>query len=101
DWLACENGAISGVNRFDEKARYIRNGRDLGEFVHRDFTYQAALAAGLILLKMGVPPDGGNPYKHSRTQSGFTTFGSPYLLYLLAIASQVALTACWFQKWQV
>jgi membrane-associated phospholipid phosphatase len=50
---------------------------------------------------MGAPPDGGNPYKHSRTQSGFTTFGSPYVLYLLAIASQVALTACWYQKWQV
>lgn len=38
-WLACQNGAIAGVNRFDEQPRHIRNGRDLGEFVHRDFSY--------------------------------------------------------------
>ena len=100
-WLASQNGAIAGVNRFDTQARYIRNGRDLGEFVHRDFSYQAGLAASLMLLKMGAPPDGGNPYKHSRTQSGFATFGAPYLLYLLGVVSQVALAACWYQKWQV
>ena len=50
---------------------------------------------------MGTLPDGGNPYKHSRTQSGFTTFGQPYLLYLLAVVTQVALKACWYQKWLV
>jgi hypothetical protein len=46
-------------------------------------------------------PDGGNPYKHSRTQGSFTTFGQPYLLYLLAVVTQVALKACWYQKWLV
>ncbi len=39
--------------------------------------------------------------KHSRTQSGFTTFGAPYLFYLLAVVTQVALTAAWYQKWLV
>ena len=101
DWLASQNGALAGVNRFDDQARYIRNGRDLGEFVHRDFSFQAGLAACLILFKMGAPPDGGNPYMHSRTQSGFTTFGPPYLLDVLAIVTQVALTASWYQKWLV
>ncbi len=101
EWRASQNGAIAGVNRFDSAPVYLRNGRDLGEYMHRDFTYQAPLTAGLILLKLGVPADGGNPYKHSRTQAPFTTFGAPYLLYLLALVTQVALTACWYQKWAV
>ena len=100
-WLACQNGAIGGVNRFDEQPRHIRDGRDLGEFVHRDFSYQAALDAALVLVKMGAPANGGNPYMHSRTQTGFATFGAPYLFYLLAIVTQAALTASWYQKWYV
>ena len=100
-WLACQNGAIAGVNRFDEHPRHIRNGRDLGEFVHRDFSYQAALDASLVLLKIGAPANGGNPYMHSRTQTGFATFGAPYLFYMLAVVTQVALTASWYQKWCV
>lgn len=101
DWLGVQNGRIAGVNQFDPQARYIRNGRDLGEYVHRDFTYQAFLGACLMALKLGTLADGGNPYKHSRTQSGFTTFGQPYLLYLIAVVTQAALKACWYQKWMV
>lgn len=100
-WLAIQNGALSGVNHFDESPRYLRNGRDLGEYVHRDFTYQSFLSACLIALKAGTQPDGGNPYKHSRTQSAFTTFGQPFLFYLLAVVTQVALKACWYEKWMV
>jgi hypothetical protein len=100
-WLACQNGALTEVNRFDPRPRYIRTGRDLGEYVHRDFTYQAFLGASLVLLKMGALPDGANPYRYSRTQSGFATFGPPYLFYLLAVVTQVALGACWYQKWMV
>lgn len=101
DWLRIQNGALAGVNQFDAQARYIRNGRDLGEYVHRDFTYQSFLGACLTALKMGTLLDGGNPYKHSRTQSAFTTFGQPYLLYLIAVVSQAALKVCWYQKWLV
>jgi hypothetical protein len=101
DWLAVQNGALAGVNRFDDHPRHIRNGRDLGEYVHRDFSYEAALNACLVLQKIGAPPNGGNPYKHSRTQSGFATFGAPYLFYLLAVVTQVALTISWYQKWCV
>lgn len=101
DWLSVQNGALTGVNRFDGPPRYIRNGRDLGEYVHRDFTDQAFLGACLAALKMGTLPDGGNPYKHSRTQSGFTTFGQPYLIYLLAAVTQSALKVTWYQKWMV
>jgi hypothetical protein len=100
-WLAIQNGALGGVNRFRERPLYVRNGRDLGEYVHRDFSYQAYLGACLMLFELGVPVDGGNPYKHSRTQSPFATFGQPYLISLLAVVSQLALRAAWFQKWQV
>ncbi len=101
DWLKIQNGALSGVNRFEDKPLFIRNGRDLGEYDHRDFTYQAFLSAALIALKAGTLPDGGNPYKHSRTQGAFTTFGQPFLLYLLAVVTQAALKSCWYQKWLV
>jgi hypothetical protein len=101
EWLAVQNGAIAGVVRFDQQPRHIRNGRDLGEYVHRDFSFEASLNACLILQKLGAQANGGNPYKHSRTQTGFTTFGAPYLFYLVAEVTQVALTCCWYQKWCV
>lgn len=100
-WLEIQNGALGGANRFAERPLYVRNGRDLGEYVHRDFSYQAYLSACLMLFKFGVPADGGNPYKHSRTQSPFATFGQPYVLYLLAVVTQLAFRASWYQKWQV
>lgn len=101
EWLAIQNGALADVNRFDSERRFLRTGRDLAIFVHRDFTYQAFLTACLILLKAGTPVDGGNPYKHSRTQGGFSSFGSPFVLALLATATQLALKACWWGKWAV
>lgn len=101
EWLSVENGALVGVSRFDEVPRFLRNGRDLAEYVHRDFTYQAFLGACLAALKWGVLPDGGNPYKHSRTQGAFATFGAPFLLSLLGTVTQAALKACWYQKWRV
>lgn len=101
EWLAVQNGALAGVNRFVGEPLYIRNGRDLGEYVHRDFAYQPYLAAGLMLLKWGTPVDGGNPYKHSRTQGGFATFGAQYVLTQVATAAQLALHASWYAKWAV
>ncbi len=100
-WLAIQNGGLSGVNQFEAKPLFPRNGRDLGEYVHRDFSYQPYLAAALQAIKWGTLPDGGNPYKHSRTQSAFATFGPPYLLALLATVTQACLAVCWYQKWRV
>ena len=100
-WLEIQNGALGGVNRFGERPLYLRSGRDLGEYVHRDFTYQAYLGACLMLFKAGVPADGGNPYKHSHTQDPFATFGPPYAVYLLAAVAQLALKVAWYQKWLV
>jgi hypothetical protein len=100
-WLEIQNGGTAGASAFEPTPHYIRNGRDLADWVHNDYAYQAALDAGLIMLKMSVPLNPGNPYKHSVSQSGFATLGPPNLVNLLALATQCSLTACWYQKWIV
>jgi hypothetical protein len=50
-WLAVQNGQpTTATARYDPTPRRIRNGRDLGEWSHRDFSYQGPLVARLILL---------------------------------------------------
>jgi membrane-associated phospholipid phosphatase len=102
EWLAIEAGGVPPVQlAFDPSPRCLRNGRDLGEYVHRDFVYQAYLDAALII---GAWPGSGNathPYAHSANQSGFVTFAQPHLLELIARASRAALKAAWYQKYLV
>jgi hypothetical protein len=100
-WLDSQDGVAQSASALEINRCFVRNGRDLAEYVHRDFIYQGALSAGLILLDMGAPLNPGNPYKRSRGEAGFATFGAPYLLYLIATATHAALTACWYQKWMV
>jgi hypothetical protein len=100
-WLELQNGnpALSAEN-FDDAPSFINNGRVLGEWVHRNFPYQAALTAALILLSYGTEAlDDANPYKGSSNQSGFITFGAPHILDLIARVSNHALKAAWYQKW--
>lgn len=99
NWLAIQNGAASMTNRIEATQRYIRSARDLARYVHQDFTYQAFLNACLILLGTNAPFDAGNPYKRSTTQSGFSTFGAPHILDLLAKVANYGLKASWYQKW--
>jgi len=100
-WLDLQNGVPFGALKLDDSSCFIRGGRDLAEYVHRDFSFQAPLSAGLILLNLRAPLNRGNPYASSSGQAGFVTFGAPHLLYLIALATQSALTACWYQKWVV
>ena len=44
---------------FDSTRRYIRNMRDIGQYVHVDALYEAYLNACLILLGLGMPVDDG------------------------------------------
>jgi hypothetical protein len=101
EWLAIQNGYTPGTNVFDPTPRYIRNLRDLAEWVHVDALYQAYHQACLILLGMGAPFDEGNPYGWSQTQVGFGTFGGPHILSLVTEVATRALKAVWYQKWQV
>lgn len=103
EWLNIQNGGTpSSPAEYDPKPRYIRNGRDLGEWVHGDFTYQSILNACLILMSFGekaLCPE--NPYLSSKTQIGFITFGSAYILDLVGKSARIALEAAWFQKFLV
>ena len=100
-WLAVQNGAATGPNVFDPIKRYMRNGRDIGQWVHIDVLFQGYFQAFLIIAGLGVPFDNGNPYNNSATQAGFATFGGPHIATLLCEVSTRALHAVWNQKWLV
>ena len=81
---------------------FLHTGRHINAFVHVDELYQAYFMATLNLLdRMQIPFNPGNPYKHSRTQAGFGTFGNPHAVALVAELTTPALKAVWFQKWFV
>jgi len=101
DWLATQNGIASFAYPFESTPRYIRNLRDLAEWVHIDVLFQAYFNAMLILMGMGAPFDDNNPYKTSRNQDGFATFGPPHIASVLCGVASAALKAVWHQKWMV
>jgi membrane-associated phospholipid phosphatase len=102
EWLNVQRGfPPARVTRLDATPRYLLTGRDLAEYVHRDYPYQAFLNACLILLSLGVPLKGDYPYKQSLTQGGFITFGPPDALDCVARVASPALKASWYHKWLV
>jgi membrane-associated phospholipid phosphatase len=103
EWLNIQRGiAPSEAITFDANTRYLRNGRDLSEYLHRDYSYQAFLYAALILLSLGAAAlDDNNPYKSYTKQAGFTTFGGPDILDMMAKAGNAGLKAAWYPKWFV
>jgi membrane-associated phospholipid phosphatase len=111
EWLAVQNGA-AGVARHAGPYRHIRTARDLAAYVQLDFSYQAFLTACLVLIEMegttdvrrpykGAPYDAANPYRVSKNQSGFSTFGAPHALDLVARVANLALRHAWYHKWLV
>jgi hypothetical protein len=110
EWLVLQTGVPPyRVWEKDPMPRYIYNGRGLAEWVHYDFLYQAFHNAALILLNqspdtiLNVNPylNPANPYKNTKVESGFATFGGPHICCLLGTVTGVALCAAWFQKWLV
>jgi len=109
DWLRNQRGFLpDSALHLDATPRYIRTGRDLAEYVHRDFTYQAFLNAALISFGAAyakheprAPFSRGNPYVDSLTQTGFSTFGGPHVLEMIPRAASISLRASWYQKWLV
>jgi hypothetical protein len=93
----------------DPTPRYIYNGRALAEWVHYDFLYQAFHNAALILLNqdpdttLNANPylNPTSPYKSTKVETGFATFGAPDICCLVGTACSAALKAAWFQKWLV
>ncbi|RKH58198.1 kelch repeat-containing protein [Corallococcus aberystwythensis] len=112
EWLRIQNGQLpSQPETLDPTPRYLRNGRDLAEFVHHDFPLQASLNALLILTVRNdtdtdgksSPPvhDENNPYRQYQKQDAFATFGNADGQDLLGRVMKLALLGIWFQKWQV
>ena len=102
DWLNIQNGGVPfETQQYDPTPRYIRNGRDMSQWVHVDVLYQGYQHAMLVLMGMGAPFDTDNPYAGSATQEGFTTFGGPHIATLMPEMSTRALKAQWYQKWFV
>lgn len=100
-WLAVQRGISQPPDSFDPVPRYMRNGRDIGQWVHVDVLFQGYFHAFLVLASAGAPFDDGNPYTNSPNQIGFGTFGGPHIATLLCEVSTRALKAVWFQKWFV
>jgi len=102
DWLAVQNGADpSDIIHYDPTPHYIRNLRDLAQWVHIDALYQAYLQACLILLGQGTRIDPGLPLFDSKVQAGFAQCGGPHILTLVTEVATRALKAVWYQKWFV
>lgn len=99
-WLHIQNGGAPVTAATPDGPYYLASGRDLAEYVHYDFSYQAFLNAALILLSFGNGAvDDRNPYKAIANQGGFVTFGAAHLLDLVARVAVDALRASWYQKW--
>lgn len=125
EWLAVQNGNTPNQQVCDEMFRFIRNGRDLAQYVHIDLDFNAFFNAGLTLLSgraqgrcearpgIGIEFERCLPYINpgastdeqflgkSNNQGGFVTFGATHLLSLLLEVTNRSLIAVWFQKWSV
>lgn len=101
DWLDVQNGASPGGLTYDSTPRYMRNLRDLGEWVHVDALYQAYLQACLILLGQNTRLDPGLPLYDAKVQAGFAQCGGPHILSYVTEVATRALKAVWYQKWFV
>lgn len=103
DWLDIQNGAAPAVsNNIDPTPRYIRNGRDMGEFVHQDTPSQIYYSAALIMLGWGNSAlSVTNPYLTSATQDAFVQFGVPHVIDMVTKAALAGIKCAWYQKWNV
>lgn len=103
EWLRIQRGESPDQSiDFESQKRYIFNSRSLGEYVHRDVSFQAYQQSALILLRYGSSAlADGNPYSNSYNQSSFVSHGAPFILDLVNRAALAALHAAWYQKWVV
>lgn len=121
EWFKVQEGiGTKQVDKTKKTPLFIRNLRDLGNWVHFDVLYQHFLNACLILSNENANarntggiapflPDKGNLYvagnifgnMNFKNQAAFVTFGDQFIFTLLAEAVTRALKASWFQKWYV
>jgi len=106
-WLKVQNGlrrALGPDDRDRVDTRFITTPRDLAHYVHFDAAqnpFQPFFGAALVLQDLGMPLDGNLPYRWSKTQDPFATFGYQHLYDLVTDLSTRALRTVWYQKWWV
>jgi hypothetical protein len=101
-WLNIQMGVAGGSNVFDTTPRYIRNTRDLAQFLLVDFMGQANILALFQLLSYGNPALApNNPYLSLTKTSSGITFGSQWATDLVSRAPDTALRSAFYQKWLV
>lgn len=100
-WLEMQRGLQQEAARFDGTTRFIRNGRDLGQWVQRGQIFQAYQLACLQLLESKAELNETHPYRTISNQAGFATFGRAHILSLVSEVATRALKAVYYQKWAV
>jgi hypothetical protein len=102
-WLEIQMGIGKGAGvSLEETPRNIRNGRDLAQFVHLDYSYSPYYLATWLLMNLGdMALSEDNPYVWSKSQDHFVTFGGPDALEFTSRAAKPAFHAAWWQKWMV
>lgn len=105
EWLSIQNGGNpGGVTSaiMDGSRRHIRNGRDMAQYVLRDFINQPYLSAALIIGGFNANALMPNsPVKNSVTQTRDPMWGPNQVLDALSRVATMSQSAAWYQKWQV
>lgn len=102
EFMDVQNGMPTGKSLTPAGPLYLHDGRGLAAYTHEDVLYEAYFVAYLLLDKLGgsfLNP--GNPYRSSKTQNGFASFGGPDVSAALATVAGLAIKAVWYQKWWV
>ena len=111
EWLLLQSGLPPYLTeQFDPTFRYMHTPRNLAQFVHYDYLFQAFHQA-LLILTADYPEtlltpnvsqlSNTNPYKTSNVQTPWTSFGPPLFLDWIGRVSGLALKTVWHDKWAV
>ena len=103
EWLFIQRGNNpTKTITFTGDRQFIKNMRNMGDYVHQDFPEQAYNNAARILINFGDSAlDQSNPYLGNPTQEAFVTYGLVDIFYLISVAVEVGLRTAWYQKWRV
>jgi membrane-associated phospholipid phosphatase len=105
DWFQIQNGGApigAGITYNTSQRWFIRCGRDLADYVHQDNPSTTYVNAALILFGFGSAAlDANNPYLNNPTQKAFVTYAAADVCYMINVATEMALRAAWYFKWQV
>jgi hypothetical protein len=111
EWLLLTSGLPPYLTEeFDPTFRYVHTPRNLAQFVHYDYLFQAFLQAALILgadypETLLIPNvsqlSNTNPYKTSSVQTPWVSFGPALFQSWIGRVATLALRTVWHDKWVV